>query len=181
MSQPRLSLGHVGVFATDVERMKRFYTEVLGLTVTDDGRTSRGTRIVFTSGNPAEHHQVVLVEGRAADSPGTIQQLSFRVDSLSELRAGYERVRSGGAGDIAPIDHGNSWSVYFRDPEGNRLEIYMATPWHVAQPHAEPLDLALSDEALFRACEAKCRKDPTFRAVEDWRADFARERETVPA
>jgi catechol 2,3-dioxygenase len=25
-------------------------------------------------------------------------------------------------------NHGNAWSIYYSDPEGNRMEVYSATP-----------------------------------------------------
>ena len=44
------------------------------------------------------------------------------------------------------MNHGNSWSLYFNDPEDNTVEIYMDTPWYVAQPFADDLDLDLPDD-----------------------------------
>ena len=178
---PRLSIGHVGMFVIDPDRMKAFYTTVLGFTVTDDGRMHTGVRLVFMSRDPAEHHQVVLVEGRSKDSPSTVNQISFRAQSLADIRAMHKRAVEAKADDIRPINHGNAWSVYFRDPEGNRLECYLPTPWYIAQPHGEPLDLSLSDEEIWETTEAMCRKDPSFEPVEDWRKAFARRRETANA
>ena len=40
------------------------------------------------------------------------------------------------------MDHGNAWSLYFRDPEGNRLEVFCDTQWYVEQPCLEDLDLS---------------------------------------
>ena len=33
--------------------------------------------------------------------------------------------------------------LYLRDPEGNRVEVFIDTPWHVTQPYREPMDLSL--------------------------------------
>jgi catechol-2,3-dioxygenase len=38
--------------------------------------------------------------------------------------------------------------VYFRDPEGNRIEVYWPTGKDYPQPHGDPIDLEASDEAL---------------------------------
>ena len=38
------------------------------------------------------------------------------------------------------MNHGNAWSVYFRDPEGNRIEIFCDTEWYIEQPCVEDLD-----------------------------------------
>jgi catechol 2,3-dioxygenase len=63
---------------------------------------------------------------------------------------------------MRPVNHGNAWSVYFKDPEGNTVEAYLDTPFHVPQPHGEFLDLSKSDEEIVRETEAACRKEPGF-------------------
>jgi len=178
---PRLSIGHVGIFVVDPDRMKAFYTNVLGFTVTDDGRMHTGVRLIFMSRDPSEHHQFVLVEGRAEGAPSTVNQISFRAGSLADIRAMHRRAVEAGADDIRPINHGNAWSVYFRDPEGNRLECYVPTPWYVRQPHGDPLDLSLSDAQIAATTEAMCRAAPSFQTVADWQKAFARTRESAPA
>ena len=170
---PKMTFGHIGLFVTDLEKMRDFYTRVMGFTVTDSGKGR--AEMVFMSRDPDEHHQVVLATGRPEGSFGVINQISFRVGGLDELRAAYDVVVAGNVDDIRPINHGNAWSVYFCDPEGNRLEIYMATPWYVAQPHAEPLDLSLGNEELLRTCEEKLRADPTFISAEEWRQGAEKE------
>ena len=66
------------------------------------------------------------------------------------------------------VDHGNAWSLYFRDPESNRIEIYLDTPWHVAQPHRVELDLSLSDDKILRATEARVTQDETCVPMAEW-------------
>jgi len=170
--KPQLS--HVGIYVGDSESMIRFYVEVLGLTVTDRGlSTSARQPIIFMSSAPHQHHQFVLVEGRAKDAPSTINQLSFKVTSLTELREVAGKVTARGL-KLRQTNHGNAWSVYFPDPEGNFVEIYLDTPWHVAQPHGDPLDLALSDEAIYAHTEKIVRADPTFKTREAREAELAR-------
>jgi catechol-2,3-dioxygenase len=41
-----------------------------------------------------------------------------------ELRQMHERMRDAGARIDRTTDHGMTLSVYFLDPEGNRLEVY---------------------------------------------------------
>jgi catechol-2,3-dioxygenase len=65
-------------------------------------------------------------------------------------------------------------SVYFRDPEGNRLELFVDTPWYVKQPLRIPMDMQLSDRELWAWAEAEARKQPGFKPVEQWRAEVAR-------
>ena len=156
-------LAHMGIYVHDREKMEQFYTDVLGLMVTDHGPGRNGVHLTFLSGNKDNHHQVVLVTGRP-DTAGfnPIQQISFMVDSLSDLREVHRRALSLGATDMRPVSHGNAWSIYFKDPEGNTVEAFLDTPFHVPQPHGEFLDLTKSDDEILRATEDACRKDPGF-------------------
>jgi catechol 2,3-dioxygenase len=131
--------------------------------VTDQGEGRGGAHLTFLSGNQNNHHQIVLVSGRP-DTAGfnPIQQISFMIDGLGDLREVHRRALSLGATDMRPVNHGNAWSVYFKDPEGNTVEAYLDTPFHVPQPHGEFLDLSKSDEEIVRETEAACRKEPGF-------------------
>jgi catechol 2,3-dioxygenase-like lactoylglutathione lyase family enzyme len=55
---------------------------------------------------------------------GSAQQISFLVDSLAELRAMHKRATSAGHKIMYTTCHGNAWSFYFRDHNGNRVEVY---------------------------------------------------------
>jgi len=156
-------LAHMGIYVHDREKMEQFYTDVLGLMVTDHGPGRNGVHLTFLSGNKDNHHQVVLVTGRP-DTSGfnPIQQISFMVDSLSDLREVHRRALSLGATDMRPVSHGNAWSIYFKDPEGNTVEAFLDTPFHVPQPHGEFLDLTKSDDEILPTTEDACRKDPGF-------------------
>ena len=170
--KPQLS--HVGIYVHDSETMIRFYEEVLGLTVTDRGLSSSSKQpITFMSSTPDQHHQFVMVQGRTKDAPSTVNQLSFKVESLKALREVADKARSRGLA-LRQTSHGNAWSVYFPDPEGNFIEIYMDTPWHVAQPHADPIDFSLSDEQIHGQTEQIVRADPTFSTREAREAELAR-------
>jgi catechol 2,3-dioxygenase len=156
-------LSHMGIYVKDREVMRRFFTEVLGLLVTDEGEGRGGAYLTFLSGSRDNHHQVVLVTGRP-DTAGfnPINQISFMVDSLDDLREVQQRAQALGATDMRPVCHGNAWSVYFKDPEGNTVEAYLDTPFHVRQPHGDFLDLSKPDEQILRETEDACRKDPSF-------------------
>jgi catechol 2,3-dioxygenase len=156
-------LAHVGIYAHDKKLLEQFYTTVLGLMVTDSGAARNGMELTFLSGSPGNHHQLVLVGGRP-DTSGfnPIQQISFMIDSLADLRVVHQRALDNGATDMRVISHGNAWSCYFKDPEGNTVEAYLDTPFHVPQPHGQALDLTKSDEQIMRETEAACRADPGF-------------------
>ena len=172
-SIPRLSFSHMGIYVADLARMEDFYTRVLGFAVTDRGELGSLT-IVFLSLDPREHHQIILATGRRDAAFNPINQISFRLAELAGLKAMARRLQDEGAKDISPISHGNALSVYFRDPEGNRLEIFIDTPWYVRQPLRIPMDLSLPDAALWAWAEAEARRQPDFQSVEEWRAQIAR-------
>src|ERR1039458_1220883 len=143
MNAIRARLAHMGIFVRDRETMVKFYSEGRGVMVTDRGPgRAPGRHLTFMSGDPGEHHQVVLVTGRPEDSGfNPINQVSFLVESLAQLREVHRRALDRGATAMRTVSHGNAWSIYFLDPEGNRLEAYLHTPFYVPQPFGEPLDL----------------------------------------
>lgn len=176
LNQPNsLVFSHMGFYVRDLEKMARFYKSVLGFTETDRGDLGP-VQLVFLSRNPAEHHQVVLATGRPQDlSFSVINQISFRVPDLGTLRAVLARaLADGGASDIQPATHGNAVSVYLRDPEGNRIEIFMDTPWYCEQPLREPISLDQPDEAILARAEAIARNRPRFQSRAQWQASMAR-------
>lgn len=169
ISPPDAQFRHVGLYVRDLDAMVAFYQRVLGMVVTDQGPTQRGGRIVFLSRSPLEHHQLVLVEGRDdAMGVGLINQLSFRLSSLKDLQTFNEIFKTEGVRVDRTMNHGNAWSIYCYDPEDNRLELYAGSPWYIAQPCAEPLDLDESEEVLMAQTEALVRADPTFMLKADW-------------
>ena len=175
MTAIRARLAHMGIFVRDREKMVKFYTDVLGLMITDEGETSTGgVHLTFMSADPGEHHQVVLVTGRPEDSGfNPINQVSFLVESLGQLREVHRRALDRGATAMRTVSHGNAWSIYFLDPEGNRLEAYLHTPFYVPQPHGEPLDLEKSDDEILHATEAACAKNPGVMPREAFAAKVA--------
>ncbi len=174
MANIHARLGHVGIYAHDKPMMEKFYTTVLGLLVTDSGPGRNGVELTFMSSSPGNHHQMVLVSGRP-DTSGfnPIQQISFLVDSLSDLREVHTRALEHGATEMRVVTHGNAWSCYFKDPEGNTIEAYLDTPFHVPQPHGAAFDLSKSDEEILRETEAHCRQDPGFMMMADFEKSMA--------
>lgn len=163
-----MSFSHVGFFVENMAPMVQFYSQTMGFFITDRGLLG-DKEITFFSRDPREHHQVVLVGGR---QPGTLQninQISFRVGSLAELKTFYDRVVAAGVTEIEPVIHGNSWSMYIRDPEGNRLEVFAESDWYISQPFKEPLDLSQPEEQIREYTRAYCATRAGFKPIEEWR------------
>ena len=175
---PSISFSHLGIYVRGIERMVDFYTRFLGFHITDRGTLPLpGTpQIVFLSRDPNEHHQIALVSGREATGGSTVNQISFHLRSLVDLRRLYAALQEEpGLGPTFPLNHGTAWSVYTHDPEGNMLEFFVETPWYVPQPVADPLDLSQSDEEIARTTEASYEGRPGFQPIEQWRRTFARQ------
>jgi catechol 2,3-dioxygenase-like lactoylglutathione lyase family enzyme len=172
-----LAFSHLGFYVTDIDRMADFYKGALRFTQTDKGALGP-VRLVFLSRDPSEHHQIVLATGRPADMAfNTINQMSFRVPDVATLRAFHDRLLAAGATDMQPVTHGNAISLYCRDPEGNRLELFMDTPWYCEQPLREPVDFSRSDEQILAQAEAIARGRPRFMPRSQWQAELARQME----
>lgn len=172
---PEAQLAHVGYYVRDLEKMVAFYTRVFGLVVTDTGVSTRpgSPTMAFLSRNADEHHQIALATGRGAEAPTTINQISFRVAGLEEVRIWYRKLLELGVEKIDPRNHGNAWSLYFLDPEGNRLEIYTPTEWYVSQPFGQSFDPTKTAQEIRAETAALVAQDPTHCPMEEWSRKFA--------
>ena len=171
---PQISgLGHVGLYCHDLGKMRDFYAGVLGLAITDED-LERG--ICFLSAQPdAEHHELALAQAR---EPGqktqSVQQISFKVKSLDDVRAFYHRLQDAGMRIERTITHGIACSVYFFDPEDNRIEVFTQTPWHATQPCRFDVDYDQPDEKLKEATCGTAKTLAGFAATEEWQEAFSR-------
>jgi catechol-2,3-dioxygenase len=149
-TSPRIArLGHVGIHCLDLPAQEAFYTDVLGLYVTD--RDDEGG-LVFLSAQPdVEHHEVLLCRGR--DVPvgsKVIQQVSFRCSDYADVVGFYRRLRERGVDLDRVVTHGNAIGVYFMDPEGNRCEVYWNTGLEARQPFGVPVNLDEDEDEVMR-------------------------------
>ena len=148
------ALGHVGIYTEDILKQKDFYSRVMGLKIADEDLDGRG--MVFMSADPErEHHEFVLVKGRVTDNDAkVIQQISFIVNSVEDLKDFHQRFKEEGVTIERTVSHGNALGMYFFDPEGNRVEIYYRTGYDVPQPHGDPINLEASVEELLGIAKA---------------------------
>lgn len=170
---PRIQFTHCGLFCTDLDRMVEYYKHTLGFVVSDKGVASTGHRLFFMTQDPGIHHQLVLFDGKPTDLPfNPVNQLSFLLDSLDDLKAYYQRAVRHGVENIDQVDHGNAWSMYIKDIEDNPLEFYVDAPYYTAQPCREPLDLNAPTEEILAQTKAMCLRRPGFQTREDWMASI---------
>jgi catechol-2,3-dioxygenase len=140
-------LGHTGLWVNDLEKMRDFYTRIIGLTVTDEDPAEG---MVFLSSRPDfEHHEFVLARGRVGGPEVKLpHQFSWRVASLEDVIEFHERFKAEGIPVQQEVTHGNAVGIYFFDPEGNRNEVYWQTGREVKQPFRKTLNLDQPADAV---------------------------------
>ena len=123
MTDPH-AIGHVHLTVRDLDVASDFYTEVLGLTITE----THG-RFQFLSWG--ERHHDVALQAVGPDAPGPssgvgLYHAAMEVADAAGLTTIFERLQDRGV-PVTPVDHGISKALYFSDPDGNGLEVYLDT------------------------------------------------------
>lgn len=125
-----LTTGHVGLNVTELESSVAFYQAIFGFEVAARSQPGQPAWAFL-----AHEGELVLTlwqqsSGEATtDRPG-LHHLSFQVESIEELRAVESRIREAGAdirhGGLVPHAEGaDSGGIYFTDPDGIRLEVFV--------------------------------------------------------
>ena len=134
---PIQKLGHVGIYANDLQNMRDFYSRVVGLKVADEAANA-----VFMSSDPdREHHEFALFRADGPDQKTCVQQISFSCEHLEDIVAYYHAFKDNNVKFRSVTSHGNAVGLYFYDPEGNVCEVYWTTPWKAHQPYGVAVDL----------------------------------------
>ena len=117
-------LGHVVLNVRDAEKSRDFYTRTLGLKVAHED-LSRGT--VFLSFG-TEHHDLALFQQATGEPPAKTQpglhHVAWRLDGFEALKAAYQELKRMGVPLDGTVEHNVTRSIYFFDPDGNRVELY---------------------------------------------------------
>lgn len=142
-NHPRLhprGVNHLAISTSDMKGQLTFWTDVLGCPLKAlywmhgvDGcfhgfvELAGDSYIAFVQhpSNPTDIEIGVTHAGNPGGqvTHGTMQHLALHVDTLDELYAMRDRVRSRGVHVLGPIDHGMIQSMYFAGPEGLTLEV----------------------------------------------------------
>ncbi len=140
-------LGHIVFKVRDDAKSRDFYTRTVGLKVAHED-LERGA--VFLSFGEA-HHELALFQlatGEAADTtqPG-LHHMAWQLGNFEELQAAYRELKALGVPIESTVDHHVTRSIYFPDPDGNRVELYcdiVANGFEAMRtigPRRDPLDL----------------------------------------
>ena len=117
------------VVAEDVERSRRFYTDVLGGTSVREGEPSivqlaNSWVIINVGGGPTVDKPEVILE----TPPDPTRSSSFLNIRVADIAAVYEDwTARGGEFITPPHDLGSEIRCYLRDPDGHLIEVGQTT------------------------------------------------------
>lgn len=122
-------VGHIHLKVSDLDRAIRFYGDVLGFTLTQ----RYGDQAAFLGAGGYHHHIGLntwhsLGAGPAPERAAGLYHSAFLFPDRASLGAALQRVLDHGTPLDGAADHGVSEAVYFRDPDGNGVELYRDRP-----------------------------------------------------
>ncbi|MES2256959.1 MAG: VOC family protein [Pseudomonadota bacterium] len=124
-------LGHLVLMVRDIQKSARFYTDVVGLQVSD----WIGDQMVFLRAG-ADHHDLALSQ-IPPGSPGIddlpsygrpgVEHFSYLVEDRAEIERTVDVLKEHGVEIVRGIGkHGPGENLFlvFKDPDGNNVEVY---------------------------------------------------------
>ena len=120
-----LGIGHVHLKVSNLKRAEEFYTKLLGFKVNE----RLNGYLFLTLGK--KHHDLALQDiGIDAKKPTEdtigLYHYSIEAKNIKELAKLYFKLKQEGV-SVSSIDHGISKALYFSDPDGNGIEVYVDT------------------------------------------------------
>ncbi|MEL7202182.1 MAG: VOC family protein [Pseudomonadota bacterium] len=123
------TVGHIHLKVSDLDRAIGFYRDVLGFSLTQ----RYGVQAAFLSAGGYHHHIGLNTwhshgAGPAPERAAGLYHAAFLFPDRASLGAALQRVLDHGTPLDGAADHGVSEAVYFRDPDGNGIELYRDRP-----------------------------------------------------
>jgi catechol-2,3-dioxygenase len=120
----RPTIHHFGIVTAHPEETLDWYARVLGMTTV---YSSHG--LIFLSNDRAHHRLAVLSLPVALENPDSrlhakLQHVAFEYATLDDLLTSWERLKSLGIEPVLAADHGLTTAFYYRDPDGNSIELF---------------------------------------------------------
>ena len=120
------ALGHVVLHVSNRDRAEKFYNGVLGLPICARLDQKGAPKMTFFSlGNHHDFAVMEVGEGNVKSETSGLAHIAFNIGTtLDELREANGKLKSAGIA-AAPVDHEVTHSLYFSDPDGNGVELYV--------------------------------------------------------
>jgi catechol 2,3-dioxygenase len=124
-ADPGTRVGHIHLKVADLDRAVAFYRDVLGFAE----QQRFGNSAAFLSAGGYHHHIGLNTwDSRGGQPPanGTtgLYHVAFVYPDRAALGRAVAQVLNAGVKIDGAADHGVSEAVYFRDPDGNGIELY---------------------------------------------------------
>src|SRR6202790_644147 len=114
-------LAHIVNRTADLERMAKWYCDLLEAKV-----VFQNDFLAFITYDE-EHHRVAFAKTGAGEQPGPhtrgVDHVAFTYAGIADLLATWERLERSGAQPFLCINHGTTTSIYYHDPDENRVEL----------------------------------------------------------
>ena len=129
---PRINkVAHVVLNVGDIDASIEFYSKALGMEVVSHNKERKMAFLSFGT----QHHDFGLFQRAAKDSVRDreagqvgLNHIAMQIEGgIEELKVLYGRLLANGAQGTRTVNHEVTNSVYFLDPDGNRLEIFCET------------------------------------------------------
>jgi catechol 2,3-dioxygenase len=126
---PDVSVGHVHLKVSDLDRAIAFYRDVLGFEL----QQQLGNQAAFLSAGGYHHHIGLNTwesRGGTPAPPGTtgLYHAAFLYPTREALAGAVRAVLDAGVPLTGASDHGVSEAIYLNDPDGNGIELYWDRP-----------------------------------------------------
>lgn len=123
-------LNHAVLYVRDAQAALAFYRDVFGFQVVE----AIGEQAVFLRANGSDNHHDLGLFGIGAGAPPPshgervgLYHLAWEVETLPDLAQAWASLGEANA-ITGASDHGNSLSLYGRDPDGNDFEVFWMVP-----------------------------------------------------
>ncbi len=114
------SFAHFVLRCSDKSKSVEWYQAVLGMEIVHEN-----PMLAFMTYDD-EHHRIALVqtnfEGEVPVGAPGLDHVAYTLKSLGDLLSTYKRLKAKGIEPVWPINHGLTTSLYYADPDGNRVE-----------------------------------------------------------
>jgi catechol-2,3-dioxygenase len=123
-------LNHLVLWVRDAQRSLAFYRDVLGFSIVE----MPSPQAVFLRANGSDNHHDLGLFGIGSDAPAPshgqqvgMYHAAWEVATIQDLARARDALLQAGA-LAGESDHGNSLSLYIKDPDGNEMEVFWMLP-----------------------------------------------------